>query len=189
MKILLHCCCAPCSAAILEWMLQNGWEPTLFYFNPNIFPEAEYLIRKNECTKYAQKLGIEIIDGDYDHGAWLEEMKGLEGEPERGARCLACFKMRMNATARLAHERGFATFTTTLASSRWKNLDQINLAGHAAAEMYPDVDFCDRNWRKGGLQERRNSLLKENGFYNQLYCGCEFSMRKDDTNPPTKQPL
>ena len=177
MKILLHCCCAPCSAAILEWMLQNDWEPTLFYFNPNIYPEEEYLIRKNECTKYAQKLGIRIIDGDYDHATWRCAVSGLENEPERGRRCLQCFKMRLKETARMAHELGFATFTTTLASSRWKDLNQINEAGHEAAATYDDVEFCDRNWRKGGLQERRNILLKENGFYNQQYCGCEFSFR------------
>lgn len=184
MKLLLHCCCAPCSAAILEWMLQNDWQPTLFYFNPNIFPEEEYLIRKNECTKYAQKLGIEIIDGDYDHASWLDDMRGLEAEPERGKRCLQCFKMRLNATAKLAHELGFEMFTTTLASSRWKNLEQINQAGFEAAAQYPDIEFCDRNWRKGGLQERRNALLKENGFYNQIYCGCEFSMRTASDIPP-----
>lgn len=177
MKILLHCCCAPCSAAILEWMLQNGWEPTLFYFNPNIYPEQEYLIRKNECTKYAAKLGVPIIDGDYDHEAWRCSVAGLEEEPERGERCLQCFRMRMEATARLAHELGISLFATTLASSRWKRLDQISEAGRAAALPYPDVDFLDRNWRKGGLQERRNILLKENGFYNQQYCGCEFSFR------------
>lgn len=176
MKILLHCCCAPCSSAILEWMLQNGWEPTLFYFNPNIYPEEEYLIRKNECTKYAAQLSIPIIDGDYDHSGWLEGVRGMEAEPERGRRCLQCFKMRMDATAEVAHKLGFSVFTTTLASSRWKNLEQINEAGRAAAEKYANVEFCDRNWRKGGLQERRNILLKENGFYNQLYCGCEFSL-------------
>ena len=181
MKILLHCCCAPCSAAILEWMLQNGWEPTLFYFNPNIYPEQEYLIRKNECTKYAAKLGVPIIDGDYDHTQWREAVKGLEQEPERGERCLQCFRMRMDAAARLAHELRIPLFATTLASSRWKRLDQISEAGRAAALPYPDVEFLDRNWRKGGLQERRNILLKENGFYNQQYCGCEFSFH-DITN-------
>ena len=180
MKILLHCCCAPCSAAILEWMLQNGWGPTLFYFNPNIYPEQEYLIRKNECTKYATKLGVPIIDGDYDHEAWQCSVAGLEEEPERGERCLQCFRMRMEATARLAHELGIALFATTLASSRWKRLDQISEAGQAAALPYPDVEFLDRNWRKGGLQERRNILLKENGFYNQQYCGCEFSFRPNE---------
>ena len=175
-NILLHCCCAPCSAAILEWMLANGWKPTLYYFNPNIYPEEEYLIRKNECTKYAAKLGIDIIDGDYDHSAWRRGVRGLENEPERGKRCLQCFRIRLEAAAQKAKELGFAVFATTLASSRWKNLEQINTAGLEAAANH-GVRFWDNNWRKGGLQERRNALLKENGFYNQLYCGCEFAMR------------
>lgn len=184
MKVLLHCCCAPCSSAILEWMAANDVQPVLYYCNPNIFPSEEYQIRKNEITKYASKLGIEIIEDDYDHDAWLDTIHGLENEPERGGRCLLCFKMRLLRAARKASELGIETFTTTLASSRWKNLDQINVAGKWAAEQVNldplttnQVHFDDRNWRKGGLQQRRNELLKENGFYNQLYCGCEFSMR------------
>lgn len=179
--VLLHCCCAPCSSAILEWMLSHDVRPTLYYCNPNIFPEEEYLIRKNECTRYATQLGLEIIDDDYDHEAWLCEVRGLEDEPERGSRCLKCFKMRLLHAARKAAELGFEEFTTTLASSRWKSLDQINEAGRWAAERVfaetgKTARFDDRNWRKGGLQQRRNELLKENGFYNQLYCGCEFSL-------------
>jgi biotin-[acetyl-CoA-carboxylase] ligase BirA-like protein len=180
-EVLLHCCCAPCSSAIIEWMLAHDVRPTLYYFNPNIFPEEEYLIRKNECTRYATSLGLDIIDDDYDHEAWRCEVRGMEMEPERGARCLQCFKMRLLYAARKAVELGFGVFTTTLASSRWKSLTQINEAGHWAAKKVSEetgktVRFDDRNWRKGGLQQRRNELLKENGFYNQLYCGCEFSL-------------
>ena len=86
-----------------------------------------------------------------------------------------CFKMRLLQTARYALEHGFTTFTTTLASSRWKSLEQINEAGRWASEQVEGVTFWEQNWRKGGLQERRNQLLKEYGFYNQQYCGCEFS--------------
>ena len=179
--VLLHCCCAPCSSAIIEWMLAHDVRPTLFYCNPNIYPEEEYLIRKNECTRYAASLGLDIIDEDYDHESWRCAIRGLEQEPERGARCLECFRLRLLHTARKAAELGFETFTTTLASSRWKSLDQINEAGHWAAqhvtaETGHEVRFDDRNWRKGGLQQRRNELLRQNGFYNQLYCGCEFSL-------------
>ena len=86
-NVLLHSCCAPCSAAIVEWMLAQDIRPTLYYFNPNIFPQEEYEIRKSECSRYAQKLGLEIIDGDYDHTAWLSDVAGLEDEPERGNVC------------------------------------------------------------------------------------------------------
>ncbi len=181
-KVLLHCCCAPCSSAILEWMLQNDVVPVIYYCNPNIYPLEEYEIRKNEITRYAQQLGIEIIEDEYDHGQWLEQVRGLEQEPERGGRCLVCFKMRLLRAARKAAELGIDEFTTTLASSRWKSLEQITEAGEWAAsqvnqsgEAPIQVHFDARNWRKGGLQQRRNELLKQNGFYNQLYCGCEFS--------------
>ena len=183
-RVLLHTCCAPCSSAIIEALMQNGITPVIYYCNPNIFPEEEYEIRKEECTRYAQALGLEIVDADYDHENWLEAMKGLEGEPERGGRCLKCFKLRLLRTAQYARERGIKVITTTLASSRWKSLDQINEAGRWACEnnIPPeerDIIWWDQNWRKGGLQERRLQIIKEYDFYNQLYCGCEFSMPKE----------
>ena len=183
-RVLLHTCCAPCSSAIIEALMQNGITPVIYYCNPNIFPKEEYEIRKEECTRYAQALGLEIVDADYDHENWLEAMKGLEGEPERGGRCLKCFKLRLLRTAQYARERGIKVITTTLASSRWKSLDQINEAGRWACEnnIPPeerDIIWWDQNWRKGGLQERRLQIIKEYDFYNQLYCGCEFSMPKE----------
>lgn len=177
-RVLLHTCCAPCSSAIIEIMMQHGIEPVVYYCNPNIYPKDEYLIRKNECSRYAQSLGLEIIDADYNHEAWLERMKGMENEPERGARCLNCFKMRLLDTARYAAEHGFTVITTTLASSRWKSLEQINEAGRWATSHFPGVIFWEQNWRKGGLQERRLAIIKEYNFYNQQYCGCEFSMQR-----------
>jgi predicted adenine nucleotide alpha hydrolase (AANH) superfamily ATPase len=176
MKLLLHTCCAPCSAAIIEYLLAQEIRPVLFYFNPNIYPKTEYEIRKNECSRYAQSFGLEIIDGDCKHGEWLSDVAGLENEPERGLRCLKCFKIRLLATAKLAHESGFDTIATSLASSRWKSLEQIVEAGNWAVSHYPDILFWNKNWRKDGLSERRRLLLKENGFYNQQYCGCEFSL-------------
>ncbi len=176
-KVLLHTCCAPCSSAIVECLMNNGITPLIYYCNPNIFPEEEYLIRKNECTRYAESLGLEIVDADYDHAGWLSRMRGLENEPERGARCMECFKLRLVSAARYAHGHGYRVITTTLASSRWKNLGQINAAGAFAASLYDDVIWWDRNWRKNGLQERRNQIIKEYGFYNQQYCGCEFSIK------------
>ena len=181
--VLLHTCCAPCSSAIIECMMKNGITPVIYYCNPNIYPREEYEIRKNECTRYAQALGLEIVDADYDHENWLDEVAGMENEPERGGRCLKCFKLRLLRTAQYATERGIKVITTTLASSRWKSLDQINEAGRwACEETETPVIWWDQNWRKGGLQERRLQILKEYDFYNQLYCGCEFSVRKGDQN-------
>lgn len=89
---------------------------------------------------------------------------------------MMCFRFRLERAARYAQEHGFDVLTTTLASSRWKNLDQVNAAGFYACSLFPDVTWWDMNWRKGGLQERRNEIIREHGFYNQLYCGCEFSI-------------
>ena len=181
--VLLHTCCAPCSSAIIEALMKNGITPVIYYCNPNIYPQEEYEIRKNECTRYAESLGLEIVDADYDHDNWLYEMKGLECEPERGGRCMKCFKLRLLRTAQYARERGIKVITTTLASSRWKSLDQINEAGSWACSQLGEQEtpvWWDQNWRKNGLQERRLQIIKEYDFYNQRYCGCEFSMRKDD---------
>ena len=174
--VLLHTCCAPCSSAIVECLLKNGIRPVIYYCNPNIYPLEEYMIRKNECTRYAESLGLEIVDADYDHDAWLAQVAGLEGEPERGGRCLCCFRLRLERTAKYASEHDIKVITTPLASSGWKSLDQINKAGQYAAGLYPNVVWWDQNWRKGGLQERRSQIIKEYGFYNQQYCGCEFSI-------------
>jgi hypothetical protein len=172
-------------------MLQHDIRPTIFYFNPNIYPREEYDIRKNESKRHAESLGIRWIDGDYDHEQWLRQVKGLEKEPERGSRCLQCFRMRLMATALQAKELGISFFATTLASSRWKSLEQISLAGLAAQEAVEGTTFWAQNWRKGGLQDRRNQLLREYQFYNQQYCGCEFSMNNKgnsiDCPPPSKQ--
>ena len=184
-RVLLHACCAPCSSAIVEWLVQHDVRPTIYYYNPNIWPLEEYEIRKQESKRHAESLGLEWIDGDYDHNAWLEGVCGLESEPERGRRCEQCFTLRLTATARKAVELDIPYFATTLASSRWKSLDQINRAGLMAEQVVNvqrstfnvQCKFWPQNWRKGGLQERRNQLLKEYNFYNQQYCGCEFSMR------------
>lgn len=168
-------------------MIQNGIRPTIFYCNPNIYPHDEYMKRKEECRRYAEGLGLDIIDDDYDHEAWLCQVKGLENEPERGNRCLECFRMRLGRTAQYAHLHGFDTIATTLASSRWKSLEQIEQAGNEACTSYPDVAFWAKNWRKGGLQQRRCEIIKEMNFYNQTYCGCEFSIRSEKTETGTSK--
>lgn len=196
--VLLHACCAPCSSAIVEWMLANGVRPVIYYFNPNIWPREEYEIRKNESKRHAESLGLTWIDGDYHHEVWLKSVCGLEHEPECGRRCEQCFKLRMTAAARKAQELGIQYFTTTLASSRWKSLEQIDQAGLTAQEIVksetdasslasqPSPLYWAQNWRKGGLYERRNQLLKEYDFYNQQYCGCEFSRRDKSTETKEK---
>ena len=200
-EVLLHACCAPCSSAIVEWLLANGVRPTIYYYNPNIWPCEEYEIRKQESKRHAEGLGIQWVDGDYDHEEWRDgvsrcEVRGTRCEdydysiePERGLRCEQCFTLRLTRTARKAQELGFKYFATTLASSRWKSLEQIERAGRQAEETVPGTIFWAQNWRKGGLQERRNQLLKEYGFYNQQYCGCEFSAHGVPTKTVLRQQM
>lgn len=175
-RILLHSCCAPCSGAIIECMLQNGLRPTVFFSNSNIFPRDEYELRRQEIVRYAAEFGLEVVDDDYGHGDWLQCVRGLEREPERGARCLECFRFRLMRAARYAVENGYQVLTTTLASSRWKDLGQVNEAGQWACDQTGGaVLWWDQNWRKGGLQPRRSEIIREQNFYNQNFCGCEFS--------------
>lgn len=176
-SVLLHACCAPCSSAIVEWMLAHDVRPTIFYYNPNIYPREEYEIRKEESKRHAASLGLQWIDGDYNHQAWLDGICGLEAEPERGRRCERCFYLRLVEAAREAQRQGLTYFTTTLASSRWKSIEQITRAGELAQQQVPGIRFWAQNWRKDGLSDRRAQLLREYAFYNQQYCGCEFSMR------------
>ncbi len=175
-RVLLHSCCAPCSSAIIEWMLENGMQPTVFFSNSNIYPMEEYLHRRSEIEKHLDKLGVPFVEDDYDHSQWLAYIKGLEKEPERGHRCEQCFRFRLLNAARYAEAHAFPLLTTTLASSRWKDLNQVNAAGEWATTQVEGVAFWPQNWRKGGLQERRNHLLHFYDFYNQQYCGCEFSL-------------
>lgn len=176
--VLLHACCAPCSAAIVECMLRNGITPTVFFSNANIYPLQEYEIRKQELIRFLSAQQVPFVEDEYDHAVWHQAIVGMENEPERGRRCSACFRFRLQRAASYAQEHGFHLLTTTLASSRWKNINQINEAGNLAVANCSDVTFWEQNWRKGGLQMRRGELLRINNFYNQQYCGCEFSLPK-----------
>lgn len=191
-RLLLHSCCAPCSGAIVEALVEAyraagrnpGEEMAIFWSNSNIYDKEEYEKRRAEILRYAGLFGIEVIDDDYDHAAWTEQVaRGREDAPERGPRCLECFAFRLMRAARYAAENGFGTLTTTLASSRWKSLVQVDEAGRRAcamvAEGLPKVEWWGRNWRKGGLQPRRNEIIREQNFYNQTFCGCEYSISQN----------
>ena len=178
--MLLHSCCAPCAGAIMEELVANDIPCTILFYKPNIHPQREYLLRKAENMRHAAALGMPFIDADYDVSNWMTRVKGLEQEPERGARCTACFDMRFEYTALYAHEHGFRGFATTLGISRWKNLEQVNASGQRAAQPYENLTFWDINWRKGGGSARMIALAKEERFYQQEYCGCVYSLR--DTN-------
>lgn len=179
-KVLLHSCCAPCSAEVMEAMVASGIDFTIFFYNPNIHPRKEYDLRKDENIRFAQKLGIPFVDADYDRDNWFARAKGMENEPERGIRCTMCFDMRFERTALYAHEHGFRVITSSLGISRWKNMEQINDCGRRAASHYPDLMYWEYNWRKAGGSARMIEISKRENFYQQEYCGCAYSLR--DTN-------
>ena len=179
-KLLLHSCCAPCSGEVMEALHASGIDYTIFFYNPNIHPKREYELRKDENIAFAEKHGIEFIDADYDTDNWFERIKGLEMEPERGERCTKCFDMRFERTALYAQEHGFPVISSSLGISRWKNMAQINDCGVRAASRYDGMVYWDYNWRKGGGSQRMIEISKREGFYQQEYCGCVYSLR--DTN-------
>ena len=140
-KLLLHSCCAPCSGEVMETMIESGIDFSIFFYNPNIHPVKEYLIRKEENIRFAKKHNIPFIDCDYDTNNWFERAKGMENEPEKGSRCTMCFDMRFERTALYAHEHGFSLISSSLGISRWKDMKQINGCGIRAAEHYPVDDL------------------------------------------------
>ena len=179
-NLLLHSCCAPCAGEIMEALAASDIKTTVYFYNPNIHPDEEYEIRKNENRRFCEKLGFECIDADYDKDNWFERVKGLEDEPERGARCTECFDMRFERSALFAKENNFGVYATTLGISRWKDMNQINASGTRSAERYSDVTYWDFNWRKQGGASRMIEISKREEFYQQEYCGCVYSLR--DTN-------
>lgn len=189
-KVLLHSCCAPCSGEVMEAMLGSGVDYTIFFYNPNIHPEREYLLRKDENIRFADKHGVPFIDADYDTDNWFARAKGMEMDPERGRRCSMCFDMRFERTALYAHEHGFPVMTSSLGISRWKNMAQINESGAKAVAPYEGLSYWDFNWRKGGGAARMIEISKREEFYQQEYCGCVYSLRdanrhrKDVGRPP-----
>lgn len=179
-QLLLHSCCAPCAGAIMERLVKENIKFTLYFYNPNIHPEKEYEIRKEENIRFAEELGIPFVDADYDRDEWFKRAAGMEHEPERGIRCTMCFDMRFARTALYAYENGFSVISSTLGISRWKDMTQINQSGERAAALYPDLVYWTFNWRKKGGSQRMITLAKEQRFYQQEYCGCIYSLR--DTN-------
>lgn len=177
-SLMLHSCCAPCSGAILESLVQSGIRPVVYFSNSNIFSREEYCLRREELIRYCRLFELEVVDDSYDHTCWLEAVRGLESEPERGKRCSECFRFRLLRAAGEASRLGCDVLATTLASSRWKDLSQVNAAGQWACSNVEGVRWWGADFRKGGLQPRRSEIIREQNFYNQTFCGCEFSQQR-----------
>lgn len=177
MKLLLHDCCAPCGAYVLDQLLKTGYTVTVFFYNPNIYPEEEYSWRKSEMKRYCAKRKVDFIDGDYDHADWVDHVKQYKDEPERGKRCRLCFALRLSEAAQKAAELSIEKFTTTLTISPWKLTEMINSVGREIAPIY-GVEFLEFDWKKDDGYKKACLLSKKEDFRRQDYCGCEYSMKK-----------
>lgn len=181
-KLFLHSCCAPCSSYTLEY-LSNYFDITVYYFNPNISPKAEFDKRYAEQKRLIEALPskhtIKLVCGEYDHNDFLKIAKGYENVPEGGERCFRCYRMRLESTAKLAKEQGFDYFCTTLSISPLKNSQKINEIGYEVAEKY-GIKWLPSDFKKKEGYKRSIELSREYQLYRQNFCGCVFSKENKD---------
>ncbi len=183
-SLLLHGCCAPCSSACLEY-LNKYFDITLFFYNPNISPKAEFDKRFSEAERLLNEMpfenNVKIIEGEYDYNRFLEMARGLENIPEGGERCFKCYAMRLEETARFAKQMGFDYFCTTLSISPLKNSQKINEIGYDIAEKY-GVKWLPSDFKKKEGYKRSIELSRQYNLYRQNFCGCVFSKREGGKN-------
>lgn len=176
-KVLLHCCCGPCSSSVLEYLTKH-FEVTLLWYNPNIYPEAEFELRYETLLKLIEDMGfgsqLSVLYEPHRSEEYYSRIKGLEDSPEGGSRCRECFALRLEETAKKASEQGFDYFCTTITLSRHKNAVLINELGEAAGEKY-SVAWLPSDFKKRDGENRSVELCEIYDVYRQLYCGCEFS--------------
>jgi len=177
-KILLHSCCAPCAGHSVQKLISDGYSPTLFFYNPNIYPIQEYNKRKEEIIRFARQTKIPIIIIEDDQKEWEEYITGFESEKEGGKRCELCFKFRLKKTALYAKEHQFNSFCTVLTISPHKNSSLINKIGKQLEEKY-NLFFIEENFKKNEGFKKSLDLSKKYGFYRQKYCGCKYSIKKE----------
>ena len=183
-KLLLHTCCAPCSSYVLEY-LSNYFEITILYYNPNISPEEEYYKRLNEQKRLINELKLTnpvyLLECNYDNNKFEELSQGLEEEPERGVRCLKCYRLRLEETARIAKLNDFDYFGTSLSVSPYKSSDVLNKIGEELSDIYGQ-SYLYSDFKKKEGYKRSIELSKIYNLYRQDYCGCKYSKKKDITD-------
>ena len=188
-KLLLQSCCAPCSSYVLEY-LSNYFSITVFYFNPNIYPEEEFYKRSAEQKRLLSlmdlKNPVDFTEIGYQSERFYAAVKGLEHIKEGGERCYAWYKLRLEQTAELAKERGFDFFTTTLSISPYKNADWLNEIGETLAQKC-GVRYLTSDFKKKNGYKRSTELSESFGMYRQNYCGCVFSMKEREEAMKNKE--
>ena len=188
-RLLLHSCCAPCSSYVLEY-LSNFFEITVFYYNPNIFPETEYTKRILEQQMLIDDMKVKhpiaFLAGQYDRERFFDIAAGLEHLEEGGERCFKCYELRLAEAAQVAKKGNFDYFTTTLSISPMKNADKLNEIGMKLADKY-GVSYLQSDFKKKNGYKRSIELSSEYGLYRQDYCGCEFSYRNRQRQKESKR--
>ena len=190
-RVLLHSCCGPCSSAVLEYITQY-FDVTLLWYNPNLYPKEEFNRRFKTQVELIEKMGladkVNILAEPWKSEDYYRRVKGLENEPEGGKRCAECFRLRLLETARLAKHYGYDYFCTTLTLSRHKDAVLINTIGEEIAGAV-GVSWLPSDFKKRNGENRSIELSEQYGLYRQLYCGCEFSLRKreETAKAPEKQ--
>ncbi len=181
-RLFLHACCAPCSSYCLEY-LSKYFSITVFFYNPNIFPQEEYRKRVEEIKRLIGEMAFEnpvdFIEGEYNPQDFFDMAKGLEKVAEGGERCFRCYRQRMEETARLARIGGYDYFTTTLSISPLKNAAKINEIGEELGEIY-EVAHLPSDFKKKNGYKRSIELSAEHQLYRQNYCGCVYSRRETE---------
>lgn len=181
-KLLLHTCCAPCSSYCIEYLSQY-FEITVLYYNPNIYPETEYIKRKNEqkrlIAEMHTKYPVTLLDCDFESEKFYDMAKGLEDVREGGERCFKCYHLRLLKTALEAKNKGFDYFTTSLTISPLKNAQKINEIGYELAEKY-GVNWLPSDFKKKEGYKRSIELSREYNLYRQNYCGCVYSQNQTE---------
>ena len=181
-RLLLHSYCGPCSSAVLEYLTQY-FAVSVFWYNPNIYPQAEFDRRLQAQEKLLSKMGlkesVELITLPRDSASWYRATEGLERESEGGVRCTECFRLRLREVAQYAAEQGYEWFCSTLTLSRHKDPIRINALGEQYAEEF-GIRWLPSEFKKRGRELRSKQLCEEYGIYRQDYCGCEYSLRNTE---------
>ena len=177
MKLLLHACCAGCATIAIE-RLQDKWEIVLLFSNSNIYPKSEFQKRLSDVRKVAKIYHLDLIEDAYREDDWLNHVKGLENEPERGKRCKKCIEYRLTKTVKKAKEDNFEAFTTTLTTSPHKDANYINSLGKQLAKLH-GIEFVELNLKKKNGFKESVELSKKYELYRQDYCGCRFSKKEN----------
>lgn len=188
-SLLLHSCCAPCSSYVIEY-LSEYFKITVLYYNPNLYPQPEYFRRVDEQKRFIDefpaKYPVDIILGDYDTKPFYQSIKGMEKTPEGGLRCMACFNMRLAEAAKVAKEKKYDYFGTTLTISPHKDSQVLNRLGAALEEDY-QVNYLYADFKKRGGFKRSVELSAQYNLYRQNYCACVFSMMERDKRAEQKK--